>query len=687
MAVIVDDETSIVVVTVEVPGVEATVVDVTGPEGEPGEQGNDGWSPVFANVADGERRVLRVVSWVGGSGELPAIGQYVGSAGFVDDIALAVNVRGAVGPAGAKGDAGEPGAVIIGEGADILTGDGVPNDADGADNQLYIDNLTGNLYKKKTGHWELETSLKGPAGTQGVDGEQGEDGVQGPDGPPGWSPVLAAVVDGTRRVLQVVDWTGGAGSKPAIGRYVGSTGLVINIADAIDVRGPAGAKGDTGSQGLRGPDGPKGTTGDPGSNGWLPVLSNTADGERRVFKVVDWQGGTGTKPAVDVYVGAAGLVADIVDATDVRGATGSQGPQGDEGAPGTPGEDGVDGATFNPLGAWSSSTSYSAHALVSEAGSSYTNKNASLNERPSTNPAKWTLVAAKGDTGDQGPKGDTGSSGTDGADGVDGDNGGFPYVYNSNTADINPGTGLFAFNNSNVAAATVMRISTTTNLGTNIKTSLLSLFASSSSIKSVITGVRANRQFVVLQNGAVTDNGTYLSVPIQSGVSNGALTNDRFGISILRTGDVGSTGPKGDKGDKGDKGNTGDTGPKGDTGDTGPAGADPINAADISFYLGGKLDNAQTLLKMNVVRAFTLPSGLANSVFSTGVAASASYVLTLKKNGTSIGTLTWAAAGTVPTVSFASSVSFANGDTFEITGAATADSTLADFSLGFYGTR
>lgn len=56
----------------------------------------------------------------------------------------------------------------------------------------------------------------------------------------GWSPLLAVVSDVDRRVLRVVDWVGGSGSVPPVLGYVGATGLVQNIADAIDIRGPSG---------------------------------------------------------------------------------------------------------------------------------------------------------------------------------------------------------------------------------------------------------------------------------------------------------------------------------------------------------------------------------------------------------------------------------------------------------------
>lgn len=63
----------------------------------------------------------------------------------------------------------------------------------------------------------------------------------GPQGDGGWSPVFATVVDGSRRVQQIVDWVGGQGTKPTAGLYVGPTGLTASIASATDIRGAAGA--------------------------------------------------------------------------------------------------------------------------------------------------------------------------------------------------------------------------------------------------------------------------------------------------------------------------------------------------------------------------------------------------------------------------------------------------------------
>ena len=59
-----------------------------------------GWTAELAIVADGDRRVMQVVDWFGGTGDKPDTGQYVGSGGFVTDIAQAVDIRGEEGSGG-----------------------------------------------------------------------------------------------------------------------------------------------------------------------------------------------------------------------------------------------------------------------------------------------------------------------------------------------------------------------------------------------------------------------------------------------------------------------------------------------------------------------------------------------------------------------------------------------------------
>jgi len=82
--------------------------------------------------------------------------------------------------------------------------------------------------------WTDLIALSALTGAPG-NGDDGEDGIDG------WSPVLALVPDGERRVLQVADWVGGEGAKPTTGDYVGAAGLTSTIGEAIDIRGPSGS--------------------------------------------------------------------------------------------------------------------------------------------------------------------------------------------------------------------------------------------------------------------------------------------------------------------------------------------------------------------------------------------------------------------------------------------------------------
>ncbi|MGY1490708.1 SGNH/GDSL hydrolase family protein [Methylobacillus pratensis] len=73
--------------------------DATNVKGDPGAglPGADAWTAIEAIVEDGERRVKQVVDWVGGTGEKPATGMYVGPEGYVALASQATDVRGPAG--------------------------------------------------------------------------------------------------------------------------------------------------------------------------------------------------------------------------------------------------------------------------------------------------------------------------------------------------------------------------------------------------------------------------------------------------------------------------------------------------------------------------------------------------------------------------------------------------------------
>jgi hypothetical protein len=108
---------------------------------------------------------------------------------------------------------------------------------------------------------------------------------------------------------------------------------------------------------------------------------------------------------------------------------------------------------------------------------------------------------------------------------------------------------------------------------------------------------------------------------------------------------------------------------------------------DIAQFVEGVWAAAETVLSLNVRRSFSLPAGLTGSYVDAKTAATASTTITFTHNGTSIGTAVFAASGTVATLTFASAVTFAVGDTFEIVGPSTADTTLAGTRFYLMGTR
>ena len=140
----------------------------------------------------------------------------------------------------------------------------------------------------------------------------------------GWTPVLAVVNDSARRVQQVIDWTGGEGTKPATGKYVGPTGFVTLIGDGVDIRG---AQGPTGAA-IIGPTGPTG----PGvisaavvtsaTGGTTAAATVTLVGSVLDFTFVLPIGPTGAASSVAGPAGPAGPV----------GADGMAGPTGPKGS-------------------------------------------------------------------------------------------------------------------------------------------------------------------------------------------------------------------------------------------------------------------------------------------------------------------------------------------------------------------
>ena len=90
-------------------------------------------------------------------------------------------------------------------------------------------------------------------------------------------------------------------------------------------------------------------------------------------------------------------------------------------------------------------------------------------------------------------------------------------------------------------------------------------------------------------------------------------------------------------------------------------------------------------MRFIAVRGFTIPAAFAGTRATSATAATASTVLTVLKNGTQFGSLTWAAAGTVATLSSSAST-FVAGDILTVVAPATADATFGDAQFTFIAT-
>lgn len=197
------------------------------------------------------------------------------------------------------------------------------------------------------------------------------------------------------------------------------------------------------------------------------------------------------------------------------------------------------------------------------------------------------------------------------------------------------------------------------------------------------------------------------------------------------TGATGATGPTGPTGATGPAGATGATGPTGATGATGPTGpsgtsgittkgdlltfdtavvrlpvgtngqvlvADSSQATglkwatepfDVMGFYPGVLTGSAIMTRVPVARAVGFVANFAGSYGKASAAATASAAFDITKNGTTCGTMTFAAGATTATFTSASgaAVTLAAGDVLAVVAPASADATLANVGFVLAGTR
>lgn len=108
---------------------------------------------------------------------------------------------------------------------------------------------------------------------------------------------------------------------------------------------------------------------------------------------------------------------------------------------------------------------------------------------------------------------------------------------------------------------------------------------------------------------------------------------------------------------------------------------------DVAVSIANLTTNAEDILFFVFPRPATLPAGATGSQAKAAAAATGATTYTVRKNGGSIGTIDFAASGTVGTFNGFGTTNFVAGDVLSITGPATADATLADLAITIKLTR
>jgi hypothetical protein len=108
---------------------------------------------------------------------------------------------------------------------------------------------------------------------------------------------------------------------------------------------------------------------------------------------------------------------------------------------------------------------------------------------------------------------------------------------------------------------------------------------------------------------------------------------------------------------------------------------------DIGAQLSGAPTASLVMLRYKFPRAVIFPAGLTDSQGTAGTAATAQTDFDVRKNGASVGTMRFAAAGTSATFIAASQQTYSPGDILTVVAPASPDATLAGVSFVLAGTR
>jgi len=102
------------------------------------------------------------------------------------------------------------------------------------------------------------------------------------------------------------------------------------------------------------------------------------------------------------------------------------------------------------------------------------------------------------------------------------------------------------------------------------------------------------------------------------------------------------------------------------------------------FFTSTPITN-EVLFLHTAVAGFTLEDDFAGAVADVGTNPAASFVMTVKLNGSSVGTITVSTGGSITFSTTGGTVSVSTGDLISISGPSTADTTIANFCATFTG--
>jgi hypothetical protein len=109
----------------------------------------------------------------------------------------------------------------------------------------------------------------------------------------------------------------------------------------------------------------------------------------------------------------------------------------------------------------------------------------------------------------------------------------------------------------------------------------------------------------------------------------------------------------------------------------------PQGGYDISTFVSGSFLASESVQRHVAARAFNIPASLSGTTVAAMVATTATFALSVKKNGTSFGTITFNSNGSIALSG--SSTNFAAGDVLSIEAPATPDTTLSNVSITLKG--